>query len=91
MTVKLAIVIAAIGLCLGGAVVSVSAHHAFAAEFDANKPVEFSGTVTQDGVDQPARLDTHEREEARRHASRSGRSRLGLRTCSSGGASRRRR
>jgi len=47
MTVKLAIVIAAIGLCLGGAVASVSAHHAFAAEFDANKPVEFSGTVTR--------------------------------------------
>lgn len=47
MTVKLAIGIAVIGLCLGGAVVSVSAHHAFAAEFDANKPVEFSGTVTR--------------------------------------------
>ena len=47
MTVKLAIVIAAIGLCLGGAVASLSAHHAFAAEFDANKPVEFSGTVTR--------------------------------------------
>ncbi len=47
MTVKLAIGSRAIGLCLGGAAVSVSAHHAFAAEFDANKPVEFSGTVTR--------------------------------------------
>jgi hypothetical protein len=46
MTVKLAIGIA-IGVCLGGAAVSVSAHHAFSAEFDANRPVEFSGTVTK--------------------------------------------
>ena len=47
MTVKLAIGIALVGAWLGGAAVSVSAHHAFAAEFDANKPVEFSGTVTR--------------------------------------------
>jgi hypothetical protein len=47
MIVKLAIGIAAIGVCLGGAAVSVSAHHAFAAEFDSKKPVEFSGTVTK--------------------------------------------
>jgi hypothetical protein len=47
MTVKLAIGIAAVGLCLAGATVSVAAHHAFAAEFDANKPVEFTGTVTK--------------------------------------------
>jgi len=47
MTVKLAIGIALVGAWLGGAVVPVSAHHAFAAEFDANKPVEYSGTVTR--------------------------------------------
>ena len=34
-------------MCLGGTAVSVSAHHAFAAEFDAKKPVEFTGTVTR--------------------------------------------
>jgi len=47
MTVKLAIAIAGIGVCLAGATASVAAHHAFAAEFDANKPVEFTGVVTK--------------------------------------------
>ena len=47
MTVRLVIVISGIGLCLGGTAVSVSAHHAFAAEFDAKAPVEFTGTVTR--------------------------------------------
>ena len=35
-----------VGLAWGVATPSLSAHHAFAAEFDANKPVTFSGTVT---------------------------------------------
>ena len=41
--------IAAAGICawLVGAAVPVAAHHAFAAEFDADRPVEFSGTVTR--------------------------------------------
>jgi hypothetical protein len=39
------VVIASFALCEGAA--SVSAHHAFAAEFDANKPVSFKGTVTK--------------------------------------------
>ena len=47
MTVKLAIWIAAIGLCLGGTAASVVAHHAFAAEFDAKKPVKMRGTVVK--------------------------------------------
>ena len=47
MRVKLAIGIAVIGLCLVGTAASVAAHHAFAAEFDAKKPVEFTGTVTK--------------------------------------------
>ncbi len=47
MRVKLAVGIAGIGLCLAGTAVSVAAHHAFAAEFDANKPVQFTGTVTK--------------------------------------------
>ena len=47
MRVKLAIGIAGIGFCLAGTAVSVVAHHAFAAEFDANKPVTFTGTVTK--------------------------------------------
>ena len=34
-------------MCLAGTAVSVVAHHAFAAEFDANKPVKFTGTVTK--------------------------------------------
>ena len=47
MREKLAVGSAAIGLCLAGTAVSVAAHHAFAAEFDANKPVEFTGVVTK--------------------------------------------
>jgi hypothetical protein len=47
MRVKLAIAIAGIGLYLAGANVPLVAHHAFAAEFDANKPVEFTGVVTK--------------------------------------------
>jgi hypothetical protein len=34
-------------LLLCGAATSVSAHHAFAAEFDGNKPVTFKGTITK--------------------------------------------
>ena len=47
MRMKLAMWIAGVGLCLGGTAVSVVAHHAFAAEFDAKKPVQFTGTVTK--------------------------------------------
>jgi hypothetical protein len=41
----LVIMAAALALAITG--VSVSAHHAFAAEFDANKPVKMKGTVTK--------------------------------------------
>ncbi|MDE0829255.1 MAG: DUF6152 family protein, partial [Vicinamibacterales bacterium] len=34
-----------VGLLLAGA--AVQAHHAFAAEFDANKPVRLSGKITK--------------------------------------------
>ncbi len=40
-------VVAGICVWLVGAAVPVVAHHAFAAEFDADSPVEFSGTVTK--------------------------------------------
>jgi hypothetical protein len=42
---KLAVVIAVTGLLLNAA--PVVAHHAFAAEFDAKKPVKLRGTVTK--------------------------------------------
>jgi hypothetical protein len=45
MRIKLAVVIAVAGLLLNAA--PVFAHHAFAAEFDAKKPVKLRGTVTK--------------------------------------------
>jgi hypothetical protein len=47
MRVKVLVGIAAIGVGLLATAPSVVAHHAFAAEFDANKPVEFTGTVVR--------------------------------------------
>ena len=46
MRTKLAVAASGLGLILAGTA-SLSAHHAFAAEFDANKPVHFTGTVTK--------------------------------------------
>jgi hypothetical protein len=47
MRMKLAIAAAVTGLALSGWASSALAHHAFAAEFDANKPVNFKGTITK--------------------------------------------
>jgi hypothetical protein len=47
MRMKLAITAVVAGLALSGWASSASAHHAFAAEFDANKPVNFKGTITK--------------------------------------------
>jgi Family of unknown function (DUF6152) len=43
---KMTVVVMMLGLWLAGAA-SLQAHHAFAAEFDANKPVHFEGTITK--------------------------------------------
>ena len=45
MRTRLAVVVAATGLLL--AAVPVAAHHAFAAEFDVDKPVKLTGAVTK--------------------------------------------
>ena len=45
MRTKLSVVMAGAGLLL--AAVPVLAHHAFAAEFDANKPVKLRGTIAR--------------------------------------------
>jgi hypothetical protein len=42
---KLAVFVAALGLCAFGA--TAVAHHAVGAEYDANKPVKLTGTVTK--------------------------------------------
>ena len=47
MQKRLAVAVAGMALLLAGTTVSVSAHHAFAAEFDADRPVNFEGTVTR--------------------------------------------
>ena len=44
---KLAVVVVGTGLLLAATGVSLSAHHSFAAEFDARQPVLFKGTVTK--------------------------------------------
>ena len=47
MRTKLAVGLAAMSLVLVGAAVPLRAHHAFSAEFDANKPVTFKGTISK--------------------------------------------
>jgi hypothetical protein len=43
----LVVAIAGLGIALALTAASLSAHHAFAAEFDANKPITMKGTVTK--------------------------------------------
>jgi len=47
MSTKLLVAAGAIGFAVSGWASSASAHHAFAAEFDANKQVNFKGTITK--------------------------------------------
>ena len=47
MRTKLAIMVAVTGLAMSGWASSALAHHAFAAEFDSNKPVNFKGKITK--------------------------------------------
>ena len=44
---RIRLVLGMVGLALVAATVPVRAHHAFASEFDARKPVKFTATVTK--------------------------------------------
>ena len=47
MRMKLVILVGCVGLVVGGTALPVSAHHAFAAEFDANQPIQLKGTIVK--------------------------------------------
>jgi hypothetical protein len=47
MKTKFAVVLAAMGVVLVASAASLRAHHAFSAEFDANKPLTFKGTISR--------------------------------------------
>lgn len=47
MRTKLCVVLGALAVILSGGQAALRAHHAFAAEFDATKPVTFTGTITK--------------------------------------------
>jgi hypothetical protein len=47
MRTKIVVALSGFGLVLIATAASLSAHHAFAAEFDANKPITVKGTVTK--------------------------------------------
>ena len=47
MRTKLAVVVAGVGLLVVLPALPVWAHHAFSAEFDATKPLKFTGTITK--------------------------------------------
>ena len=47
MRARLLAGLAGAGLAVVGMVVPLAAHHAFSAEFDANKPIAFEGSVTE--------------------------------------------
>ena len=47
MRTKQVVAVSVLGIAVLGLAISASAHHAFAAEFDASKPVHFTGTVTK--------------------------------------------
>ena len=47
MRTQLVVAVAGLGLLLAGTETSLSAHHAFGAEFDATKPITVKGTVTK--------------------------------------------
>ena len=60
---RMPVIIALMGVALLSAVAPISAHHAMVAEFNLAPPITVRGTLREDGVGQPPRMDLREHDQ----------------------------